>query len=617
MATNTFYTTIDASYADSPLRTLNPISTYLNLDGSGSTPQRAYIWFPLPVTLGSTVPSASLFVALYAAWSGGPHVITAKRITTSWSIPAKGETGFGSAFVVPSTTSTNQATVSVTNGNAFDVQEFNITSMMQDVANGGAWYGVELSLSTTGVKQIHASESTAGALFRPHLTVEEALAVSAPKNLVPSASRGVSLVKPILSWEYVSNGTTQGQSRVQLNTTSDFSSPLYDSNWNANTLSAWDLSIAGGAPSLTDNTQYYWRVAVRNVNGVESPWSETATFFRYSKGSLSITFPAADNDDVSAATPTFTHTFSGRTQQTIQHFIYHRSTSTNPWDLIYADDPTVTTVTSWTLPEPPSDLGGDFRYALRVWDTMNRVATANDPTYVEGNRIYQYAPAAGFAPVTSLAGSASGPQITLTWSRSPAPTYYHLLVDGQLKRGLIPASDLSTGGSNYALTYWNSGTHDYSIVAVDSNLNSSTSNPSVNVAVGTVQGIWLIAEDIGTACVILGQDAINTSIGEDVAVFYPKGRRAPVLISSVVRGLEGSVSGVLESYNGITAASWLANFRTIKGLGRTANIRLLYGHKSFPIVMGQASESEWPVGETYVVTFDFFQVDEFSINSGG
>ncbi|MEN9437905.1 MAG: hypothetical protein RIR09_2560 [Pseudomonadota bacterium] len=99
--------------------------------------------------------------------------------------------------------------------------------------------------------------------------------VRTPTNVTPAnGATGVAVAPTLTGNAYGSvYGVAQQASRWQVDTTSDFASPVYDSG-----------DISGGAvthtvPSnLAANTLHYWRCMYRDSDNVDSAWSTGTSF---------------------------------------------------------------------------------------------------------------------------------------------------------------------------------------------------------------------------------------------------------------------------------------------------------------------------------------------------
>ena len=94
----------------------------------------------------------------------------------------------------PTTTATNQATNSHASTGDNDLWEFDVTAMMQSIANGTAWYGFHVSSNSTTTRQFWAADGTGN---KPELEVTWSEAPDAPTTMNPSGGQHVSIAKPV------------------------------------------------------------------------------------------------------------------------------------------------------------------------------------------------------------------------------------------------------------------------------------------------------------------------------------------------------------------------------------------------------------------------------------
>lgn len=254
------------------------------LKGGGGSDKRAFVFFAPPFPAGVTVLAATLRVHLAEAW-GGSQTLSAVRITQAWS---EGKLNWNNK---PNVDTGEQADVSVASLSAGDEVELDVTDLMAAVAAGATFYGIRLEIDAS-VSRALASSDDPDVSLRPELVVEWSEAPQAPTSLAPAGGRVVSVTRPRLTWQFVDNAgsVVQAESQVQTSTSSDFSSPNYDSGWVANTVSAWDLA-ATAFPAIADGDVRYWRVRVRDGAGLESAWSDPVSWERESHGALTITNP--------------------------------------------------------------------------------------------------------------------------------------------------------------------------------------------------------------------------------------------------------------------------------------------------------------------------------------
>lgn len=221
-------------------------AAYLGVNGDAAATRKSYIFFPRPFPPNAYVGTATLTLTLATTFAGA-RTFTVKRVTTAW-----GENTI-TYSAVPTVTATNSASTVVTSGQAGDQITFDVTAMMAAVSAGGAWYGVEVTVSGTGNLYLYAAEGP-DQTRRAALDIDWSMLPEGAINLSPANGQAVSLDSPTLDWEFDTKDHSairrQAYSQVQRSTSSSFASPEYDSGQQANTQSNWDLSAIDDSFSL-------------------------------------------------------------------------------------------------------------------------------------------------------------------------------------------------------------------------------------------------------------------------------------------------------------------------------------------------------------------------------
>lgn len=377
---------------------------------------------------------------------------------------------------------------------------------------------------------------------------------------------------------------------------------------------------------LTNNTTYYWRVNTRDNDSLESGYSDTAEFQRRTYGTLAITSPAADNDDVDDNTPTIVHTFSNRTQTLTKYELKYRNPdNNNEYDTIWTGDWQQSTATSFTIPEDVIHVtSGKYKVFVSVRDKYNREAS----DYVSTNRIFDYVPGdAGVTAPSSLTATttAPNPYVTLAWTRAATPDGYVIERDGDII-DTVSGADVFVSGTSYQYIDYSCPPRTSVVYKVYAKTEGTgVSSAATASAVSTTpSGIWLI---YGTAAYtdtdykvrLLGQEQVASTFAEDGETFRALNRRDPIRIVSRLGGLEGSVSGLLMAENsGETFSTYLSHLRTI--IGRYAlseECRLVFGSRNIPVVVGNFELRERPTSDgqrqAFEVSFNYWQVAEFEV----
>lgn len=602
MTTTTIATAHDAFVREDTGGTNYGNETYLRAKDTGADERQSFIMFPITLPSDATVISATLRLTLYSAdWTG--QTLTAERVTGTWTERAITWNN------KPATTATNSATSAFTASAGSEI-ELSITNMVQDWVAGAAKLGLRLTTNSTALKSFYSSEAREDR--RPVLVIEYALPAESPDNLSPDSGAAVSLEEPVFTWD----GATPTEIRIQIDTVDTFDSMLgapavWDTDWTLWTETSYNSADDASPPLLAEGETYYWRVKTKDGNGVEGEWSGAAEFIYEPHGILTITQPAADNDDVATTTPTITHTFTDQTQSAVEYELYEDGV------LVYTRPALTTVDTSFEIPvDYVRSATRNYTILVRVWDNLPRAAGGALP-YVEAERIFQFAADGVPDPVTSLVATTDDGHVRLTWSRTVEPDFFAIEVNGVIVTDLLNASDLSTGGTNYAYSTYRATPQTNATIKVHAVTISAgvkkypNDSPSVTVSFAPV-GVWLADETDGTEVFFSGQ-AVDTDLGESGATFFPLSRQDPVRITDTVRGFEGRVTGQIMDYSGTSAATYLGLFEDMKA-NPGHDFRLIYGFRNFPVIIGASSVTLDPIGEeTYTVSFEFWQVGEFTV----
>jgi hypothetical protein len=612
----------------------------LALDGTGADEKRAFIWFPNPVgRLGDSVLSATLTLYLSNTWSG-TTTITVKRVTASWR---QDSVKWGSSGSNPAVTTSNEATATVTSGVAGDAVPIDVTAILSDVAAGGAWYGLRIEVDAAGPLRVHSPDS-ATPRYRPTLLVDMSTAPDAPDGLKPNGTnRADSEAPPVFYWQFNSSDAVayQTQSRLQISTTEgDYSTPLYDSDWESNDQTSWDPSdgTIAAVPELEEATTYYWRVSVRDQNGLESDWSDEATFIWRDAGDVQIVDPAGEDDAVYDNTPTITWYTNGLDQRSVRIKVWRVSAITGDTTLLYTrdwakqeqdlnDDGEDVGYDTFTIPSTLPSFRGDgdpiiatpgatYRVEVAVRDEYNR----RDDDYVSDTRDFVYTLGNGIAAPTGLTVASVGgvPTVDLTWTHSGADKFVVYRNGNGIAE--LDADEVSAGGNDYAWTDYTAKPgieYSYDVAAKNDGVEIGLSASSSTVTVDPV-GFWLMYPDEATLIPFMGDQEIAQVLAETSISLAPTGRQDPVRIVSRIGSYEGSASGTLIQWNGTEAADHLSNLEYFAGELSTKKLRLVFGVRNIAVNIGGLSVSQDPtqrgIAAQFRVSFNWWQVGSFSVS---
>jgi hypothetical protein len=608
----------------------------LKVDAGGADEKYSYVWFPNPFArYGDEASSCTVVFYLAGDWSG-TVTLTAKRITQAWK---QKTVKWGVSGAKPTVSATNAGTVSVVNGTIGDRIVMDLTAMMVDVAAGNAWHGIRLESDTAPTLKLVSPDGPVAR--RPRMEISLTSPPDAPDQLAPDDVY-IDSEYPVFRWEFNSSDDDafQGESRIEVTTTeSDYTSPVYDSGWVANTFTTFDTATAETPPAFAVD-EFWWRVTVRDQNGLESDPSEEATFVREPLEEVSISDPGVDDDDVTTGTPTITvlseflaDAVRWRLLDADDVVLYQR-----PWSIedgeAYPDEESY--VYQWTVPSNVPTRTGDgdplisepnATYKIQV-DMRDEFARPGADVATD-TRTFQYVPAWADTASTALAVAAPGsqPWIDLTWSRGTTPDEWLIERDGA-RLARMTGSDLSTGGTGYAFKDYRAVpgvTHSYKIRAKNDADGESITVQTITGATNPV-AVWLIYEGDGETALqgdalvvpMLGNESIPVALSEVAESFAPINRRDSVRIVSRIGGYDGQVSGALSRWGAYTVDTLLDRLETIFGMHSTERLRLVFGKRNIGVNVGSLTADQEPtMGGTeaiHDVSFAFWQVSGFTVD---
>jgi hypothetical protein len=576
--------------------------------GGSSDTRYGLIYFGVPSGMaGTTILSAKLRLFNGLGFSGAQQ-LTVQRLSAKFS---------GARVTWGNKPGVTGSTVSLSKTSAADgtMWEFDVTAIMQAVANGAAWYGWRIASDTVAAKWLYSAQ--AADAYRPQLEITWSDSPDAPDRLVPDNGKSVSIAKPILQWDFTDpSGDTTMQS---------FRLKLYGSlaNANADTSAVLDTgTVASDVPQVDlDDTAYgglaadaqiWWRVLVTDGAGLASALSDPGTFIRKTKGTLTITNPAVGSPAfVNDATPPFSWTFTVRTQVKYEVLL---TTPETPGTIIWTTG--IVTSTDLAVTPPPGKikvLGKTYRLIVRIYDDQNRQTVPDDPIYQEATRDFVYQQSGAGAP-TAFSGTPDTykPQIVLQWDRATAPDDFVIYRDGIVIAEDQPVN-LLVSGTTYRYTDDEAiprDTHTWSVAAKVNNVTSS-SNPTVVTQVKPIAPMLSLPG--GLKPVFFFNPDVVAEKAETSEIHDILGNAPPVLITQSIRGYEGSLSGVLlaNTIPGLSAATQLANLLYWRANPGTIG-KLVWVDQVMRVVIRNVTNT--PLANLdgtveYLAAFDFFQVD--------
>lgn len=498
----------------------------------------AYLSFAKPFPKGVTILSAKLRMTQRFDETGSTTV-TLKKVTQAWTSTKMTWNN------KPAVTSTDSKSVTKSTQPKYTVWEFDVTTHMQAVADGAAWYGwrFETTNSTYYRQFFSANASVSGRSVKPTLEVVYIEKPNKPTQLSPAAGRVTALSKPVLRFDFTdSQGSTTMQAfQVQMNATNSFTTPSFDTGTYLSSVPQLDLSTTAFA-GLADGGTIYWRVRVQDDSGLWSSWSDATSFTRHVKPTLTILNPPAN--EIDEPTPPILWSLTGGTQTAWQVIVKNAN-----GDWLHSSGKTTSTDSDYTIPAGVIKWNNlSYTIEVRVWDTYSRESTPGDTSWIAATRDVTYVYDATTDPVTSLTAQLQYPKpvVKLTWNRSLAPDSFTITRNGEVIATNLEPLDVLVSGTTYEFIDYNASpgrAHVYSVQAVV-NGKTSSGNPTVTVTPESV-GIWLMdpANDIYVQ--LMDVDEGTWDMGEEAAMFAPLGGTKSVRVTQALRGYEGSLSGRL------------------------------------------------------------------------
>lgn len=565
-------------------------ATRLRVD-SGDAESFIFFKSPVPVNGATTVTDGKIRLRCAVAITGSV-TISAQRVGSS--IKTRQLTWNNKPGVVGSA-----ASATIVNPAVGDIFEIDVTSQLQAIANGAANYGWKITTTFTTLVRLYSLNA---AVSKPMLAAEWTDQPDKPGMLTPYGGLAVSTNKPVLRFSYSDPGGDDALDsvQVQIDAGNNFVSGIdFDSGWVTSVDPELDLS-ATAYGGLSDGSTTYWRVRVKDEAGGISDWSDVASFSRDDKGTLTITNPAVSpNNFVDEFTPPIAWTFTGETQKFYQVRIA-RAANPNTW--IYDSGKVKSTSTSHTLPfrwHGHRVLRDDLNYVVnvRVWDTKDRVATVGLPVFNTASRTFLMNYDATVDPVTSFTATqpTEAPWVRLQFDRATQPDEWVIMRDGEVVDKIDTAADLFYSGTTYRWMDYTARplvAHVYKVKPVV-NHKTASSNPTATIT-PVCPGYWLIDPDrISLSVNIAGTDGMNVTYGEDSAVLSPIGGENVTRIVSTLRGLEGTIGGVIYTTAIHTWDVHKANLLALKATP-SQTYRLAFGDENIPVVIGNVNVGPHP-----------------------
>lgn len=319
-------------------------------------------------------------------------------------------------------------------------------------------------------------------------------------------------------------------------------------------------TITRSAVSVAEGQKVYWRAREQDGAGLWSKWSDTASFSRTAKGTVSITTPG---DLVAEWTPPIAWTTTGLTQEAWRVLVQKTDDARTE---VYDSGRQAGTATTHTL--PPKVLRTDkrdYRLVVRVWDTIDRVHTPGDPAYIEDVQVFRYEDDPTPDRVTNLAAVQVGftPYTDLTWTRATTPDFWTILRSGEVVETEIPGADLLLEGTTYGYRDRDARPFIEQGWQVKPTVNGLTVNSPMVALTPKPAGIWVLGPD-DVDVVLMGNNALGEFSMVDRGTTFAMPSGESVRVVQGVGGLEGTISGRLLDVAGRSVEKWRERLLAIK-----------------------------------------------------
>jgi hypothetical protein len=566
--------------------------------GIGTTATYALLYFSQPMALGSVVTSAKLRLFYDSAWATATTV-TAQRVGVKFS--TSNVTWNTRPAVVAGTVS---PPVTAPAGPAGTMIEIDVRAIMQTVADGAPWYG--LQIATPGATRwLTSSEGLSD--YRPQLYVAWSEEPHAPTSLSPDGNDAVSVAEPVVRFQVtdVLGDTTIAAVNVQTASNSTFTSGLFDSGWILTGDPQLDLATltAPDFPALAEGQSVYWRVRVKDGAGLISAWSDDAQLRRVSKKALTIDNPAPGSPAfVNDPTPPILWSFAG-TQVQWQVTIVDLA---KPSQVLADSGRQTNTQTAWPVwADAITSTTATYRVRVRVWDDVDR-----DPTdaVIEAERDFVYTHDPATPGITGLAVTQPDPwpSVMLTWNRATAPDSWVIERDGHVIEPSMSVADSSSGGTAYAFEDEGARSWVEHTWNVGAKVNGKVSGSASVTYTPTLRGIWIMDKGRGIRVWLAGADDGSWTEPEDATSLAPLGSDRVVRLVQGVRNREGTLSGLLV---GASMAQYQSDLILMRN-EPSRPVVLAVADYSLRVLLGnvQFAPTATHVPPSRLVSFDFWEV---------
>lgn len=597
---------IDDTYTDTSYPNATPVGAQFVL--LGTTKFEYFASIPNFLKRGSTITQGRLSMFSGYGIPAGTYSFTITPISGGWWVSrVSAANNYYRPTLVTSAQITRTFTLTAPSVKAHR-WDLDISPILQAMADGAAYNGlrVQMTNGSSSGWMFYAIESGT----KPYLDVTWADVPEVPAQLSPSGGRYVGTAKPLFRASFNDFGGTTKCSgmQVQISTSTDFTTPEWDSGQQTTPAPQLDSNALGYAGAPQD-TLRYWRARVQNQAGTWSGWSTPASF-KYMPLPVPVIDSPTGTTIEDATPPILFHSGSG-TPSLWQVAVYDEQSRRVLWERSWG--PMTAPLTATVGDGVIKDSTTRYRIAVQVRDALNREAIPGFPIYGEAVKVVTYQPNATVANPTGLTLTQpvkTTPSLVLNWSRSTAPDRFTILRNGVVIANVTAASVFKSGTAyewtdraappDTALTY-----------TVRAVVNDKASTGVQATTAGLkCRGVWIIdAAGELDPVTIYGEDQGTWTLAEESEWFAPLGASRSVLITGAQRGYEGSMGGELLDRTmpqpDVTSQEWRRRFLEYrKRPGRP--VYLVAQDTSIKVVLAHMNVSPTPqAGSTYSVSFEF------------
>lgn len=594
-----------------PKLTRNATSKLLISSGGDGNTQRAFLFFSLPFPFGSTVLDSKFRLTQSDAVTGSV-TLTVQAVTGRWNA---GKINWDNQ---PSTTTTNQVSLTKSNPGAATLWEFDIDGIIQAASTSGVWWGLRVTSNLTGATRFYSAQSSSTA--RPELEATWTNIPQPPENPSPAGGRAVSVTKPIVYFTADDDTGNTDISAIQIqykasNTGFDsitgFSSPSYDSGSQAASAPMLDTSAITSpvAPALT-GTVTYWTARYQDAAGVWSAWMDPESMRYVALPAATLDNPPSATPVVNDATPPVLWTMTGMTA-----YKFTVALASDPNTILYNSGKVTTTTDDSSIPSKVlTKLNTDYVIDLYLWDNVSREKNGSNQVFVRITRTFQYqASGSVTAPSSVTATAVTGfPWVDITWTRASAPDEFTILRDGEVIDANILSSLLSTGGTSYSYRDKLANPRESHVWSVQAVVNSVASNKADSSSFATRVIAPTMMELDGSNPVMFLSPAVDPQLVSIQEVQQPV-NADPVLLTQFLGGFTGHLEGIFSdnALPGVTARQMRNIFKKWKRNPGNSYILYLVDEAMTVVPYNMTYRPRAKSGNTviYDIAFDFFEVD--------